>query len=152
MGFLQEYQASNIVAQLKSQLATKAMVRRDGQTNEIESAKIVPGDIIHIEDGSIVPADGHVVSDDFIQVDQSSLTGESLAVEKKHGDEIFSSSLIKRGECLMIVTGTGDNTYVMFIALHPILSIDILHVIVVMLGGMQSCQLRRIREDTLPKC
>ncbi|TPX46825.1 H+-exporting ATPase [Synchytrium endobioticum] len=113
VGFLQEYQASNIVAQLKSQLAAKASVKRDGRMIEIDAKSVVPGDIVHVEEGSIVPADGRVVSEhEFIQVDQSSLTGESLAVEKQHGDDVFSSSLIKRGQALIIVTGTGDNTYV----------------------------------------
>ncbi|KAJ3003578.1 plasma membrane H+-ATPase [Thoreauomyces humboldtii] len=113
VGFLQEYQAGNIVAQLKSQLALKATVVRNGKVQEIDNVDVVPGDIVKLEEGTIIPADGKILGEKTsLQVDQSSLTGESLAISKKCGDEVYSSSAVKRGQCMMMVTGTGDNTYV----------------------------------------
>ncbi|KAJ3011458.1 plasma membrane H+-ATPase [Thoreauomyces humboldtii] len=113
VGFLQEYQAGNIVAQLKKQLALQATVVRNGKVEEIDGRQVVPGDIVKLEEGTIIPADGKILGEKtFLQVDQSSLTGESLAIEKRQGDEVYSSSAVKRGQCLMVVTGTGDNTYV----------------------------------------
>ncbi|KAJ1567763.1 plasma membrane H+-ATPase [Cladochytrium tenue] len=113
VGFVQEFQAGNIVAQLKSKLALKASVLRDGRLQDIESVDVVPGDIVKLDEGTIVPADGKVVGDSaFLQVDQSSLTGESLAVGKKLGDLVYSSSAVKRGEALLLVTATGDSTFV----------------------------------------
>lgn len=113
VGFVQEYQAGSIVDELKKTLANSAMVIRDGQLIEVPSNEIVPGDILHLEDGSIIPADGRLVTEDcYLQVDQSAITGESLAVDKHYGDQVFSSSTVKRGEAFMIVIATGDNTFV----------------------------------------
>jgi H+-transporting ATPase len=113
VGFIQEYQAGSIVEELKKTLALKATVLRDGKLQEIESPEVVPGDILQVEDGTIIPADGRVVTEDaFLQVDQSAITGESLAVDKHTGDTMYSSSAVKRGEAFMVVTATGDNTFV----------------------------------------
>ncbi|TPX69453.1 H+-exporting ATPase [Spizellomyces sp. 'palustris'] len=113
VGFMQEYQAGNIVAQLKQQLALKATVVRNGQVADIEAVDIVPGDIVKVDEGTIIPADGRVLGEHcFLQVDQSALTGESLAIEKHHNDELYSSSAIKRGHGYMVVTAIGDHTYV----------------------------------------
>jgi len=113
VGFVQEYQAGSIVDELKKTLALKAVVLRDGRLTEIEAPQVVPGDILQIEEGTIVPADGRVVTEDaFLQVDQSAITGESLAVDKHKGDQCYASSAIKRGEAFMVVTATGDNTFV----------------------------------------
>ncbi|KAL7749445.1 plasma membrane H+-ATPase [Sorochytrium milnesiophthora] len=113
VAFLQEFQAGNIVAQLRSQLALVALVIRDGKLKEINGADVVPGDIVKLEEGIVVPADGRILGKEaFLQVDQSALTGESLAVEKRYNDNVYSSSAVKRGETLMLVTSTGDNTFV----------------------------------------
>ncbi|KAK6197157.1 citrate (Si)-synthase [Pestalotiopsis sp. IQ-011] len=113
VGFIQEYQAGSIVDELKKTLALKAVVLRDGQLKEVEAPEVVPGDILQVEEGTIIPADGRIVTDDaFLQVDQSALTGESLAVDKHHGDNCFASSAVKRGEAFVIITATGDNTFV----------------------------------------
>lgn len=113
VGFIQEFQAGSIVEELKKTLANSATVIRDGHPVEVEAPHIVPGDILKLEDGSIIPADGRLVSEDiYLQVDQSALTGESLAVDKHTGDNVFSSSTVKRGEGFMVVTATGDNTFV----------------------------------------
>ncbi|CDK28285.1 unnamed protein product [Kuraishia capsulata CBS 1993] len=113
VGFIQEFQAGSIVEELKKTLANVATVIRDGQPVEVGAADIVPGDILQLEDGTVIPADGRLVSDEcFLQVDQSAITGESLAVDKHSGDPTFASSTVKRGEALMIVVSTGDNTFV----------------------------------------
>ncbi|QDS76869.1 plasma membrane H+-ATPase [Venturia effusa] len=113
VGFVQEFQAGSIVEELKKTLALKATVLRDGKLVEIEAPEVVPGDILQIEEGTIIPADGRIVTEDaFLQVDQSSITGESLAVDKHMGDTCYASSGVKRGEAFMVITATGDSTFV----------------------------------------
>ncbi|KAL1978848.1 hypothetical protein VTN31DRAFT_1707 [Thermomyces dupontii] len=113
VGFVQEYQAGSIVDELKKTLALKATVVRNGHLREILASEVVPGDILRVEEGTIIPADGRIVTEDaFLQVDQSCITGESLAVDKHHGDTCFASSTVKRGKAHMVVTATGDSTYV----------------------------------------
>ncbi|GME27039.1 ATPase P-type H+ transporting proton pump [Neofusicoccum parvum] len=113
VGFVQEFQAGSIVDELKKTLALKATVLRGGALTEIEAPEVVPGDILQIEEGTIIPADGRVVTEDaFLQVDQSAITGESLAVDKHKNDTCYASSAIKRGEAFMVVTATGDSTFV----------------------------------------
>ncbi|KAI2727158.1 hypothetical protein CBS147354_3876 [Penicillium roqueforti] len=113
VGFAQEYQAGNIVESLKVTLALRSLVVRNGCIVEINAEDLVLGDIIHVEDGTIIPADGRLVCDKaYIQVDQSGITGESLAVDKHKGDPVFSSSVVKRGAGIMVVTATGDHTFV----------------------------------------
>lgn len=112
VGFVQEYQAGSIVDELKKTLANFAFVIRDGSLIEIAANEIVPGDILQLEDGTVIPADGRVVSEDcHLQIDQSAITGESLAVEKRFGDATYSSSTVKTGEAFMIVTATADSTF-----------------------------------------
>ena len=98
---------------MKKTLANTAVVIRDGNLVEIPANEVVPGDILQLEDGVVIPADGRLVTEDcFVQIDQSAITGESLAVDKRFGDSTFSSSTVKRGEAFMIVTATGDSTFV----------------------------------------
>ncbi|KAK5071912.1 plasma membrane H+-ATPase [Lithohypha guttulata] len=113
VGFVQEFQAGSIVEELKKTLALKAVVLREGRTIEIEAPMVVPGDILELEEGTIIAADGRLVSDNaFVQVDQSSITGESLAIDKYPGDTCYASSAVKRGTCRMVVTATGDHSFV----------------------------------------
>ncbi|EYE93658.1 plasma-membrane proton-efflux P-type ATPase [Aspergillus ruber CBS 135680] len=113
VGFLQEFQAGSIVEELKKTLALKAVVARNGDLIEIDASEVVPGDILKIDEGTIVSADGRIITDDaFLQVDQSSITGESLAVDKQLGDCCFASSAVKRGGGMVVVTATGDHTFV----------------------------------------
>ncbi|KAI5310830.1 plasma membrane H+-ATPase [Ascosphaera atra] len=113
VGFIQEFQAGSIVEELKKTLALKSVVLRNGRLTEVEAPEVVPGDILQIEEGTIISADGRIVTEGaFLQVDQSALTGESLAVDKHNGDTCFASSAVKRGEGFMIVTATGDSTFV----------------------------------------
>lgn len=111
VGFWQEHQAANAVAALKKQLALKARVRRDAQWTEIDAALLVPGDIVRLRLGDIIPADVRLIEGDYLSVDQSALTGESLPVDKKYGDIAYSSSIAKQGEMVALVTATGPNTY-----------------------------------------
>jgi H+-transporting ATPase len=111
VGFWQEYKAANALDALKKQLALKAHVLRDGKWQEIPSEQLVPGDVIRFHLGEIIPADVKLFEGDFVSIDQSVLTGESLPVTKKAGDIAYSGSVAKQGEMVALVTGTGVNTY-----------------------------------------
>ena len=111
VGFLQENHAGQIVQELRKTLALKAVVLREGRLIEIEAPMVVPGDILQLEEG-IIAADGKIVSEGFVQVDQSSITGESLSFDKHKGDTCYASSVVKRGTCLMIVTATGEESFI----------------------------------------
>ena len=109
IGFWQEHKADNAIELLKEKLALKARVLRDGKWHEISAKEIVPGDIIHIGSGDIIPADSKIV--DEISADESALTGESLPVDKKASDIVYSGSIVSQGETNAIVIATGQNTY-----------------------------------------
>ncbi|BCG63520.1 MAG: H+-transporting ATPase [Methyloprofundus sp.] len=111
VGFWQEYQAGNAIEQLKKNLALKARVFREGQWLSIDASHLVPGDQVKIRLGDVVPADIALLEGDYLSIDQSALTGESLPVDKRTGDLIYSSSIAKQGEMTGIVTSTGANTY-----------------------------------------
>ncbi len=111
VGFWQEFKADNAIALLKQHLALKARVKRDRVWKDIEARLLVPGDAVLVKLGNIVPADLKLVAGDYLSVDQSALTGESLPVDKKAGDEAYSGSIAKQGEMTGIVTATGMNTY-----------------------------------------
>lgn len=111
VGFWEEHQASNAIAALKKKLAITVRVKRDGKWITPIANAIVPGDVVNLRRGDIVPADARLLSGDPIEVDQSTLTGESLPVTKKSGEAIFSGSIIRLGEIDAIVYGTGMNTY-----------------------------------------
>ena len=110
IGFWQEYTAGNAVSALKKELAQKARVLRDGQWQVLDAASLVPGDIVRIRLGDVVPADVKLIAGEYLSVDQSALTGESLPVTKKLGEEIFSGTIVKQGEVMAEVTATGKNT------------------------------------------
>jgi H+-transporting ATPase len=111
VGFWEEFQAGNAIAALKARLAPKARVRRDGAWKTIPAREVVPGDLVRIRIGEVVPADARLLAGDPIQVDQSALTGESLPVERGEGQTVYSSSIVKRGEIEALVTATGAETY-----------------------------------------
>lgn len=110
-GFWQERKAANALAALKAGMAPKAQVLRDGKFSAIEAGELVPGDVVRIKLGQVVPADVRFIGGDYISIDQAALTGESLPVNKKKGDEGFSGSIAKKGEMTAIVIGTGSNTF-----------------------------------------
>ena len=95
---------------LKQKLAQDAIALRDGEFKTIPAKELVPGDIIKLKIGDIVPADVQLLQGDYIQVDQSALTGESLPVSKKPGDVAYSNTIVKQGEMLAVVVNTGMNT------------------------------------------
>lgn len=107
----QDRKASNALAALKKGLAPQATVLRDGQWSTIDAATLVPGDVVKIRLGAIVPADLRLVAGDYASIDQSALTGESLPVAKKIGDEAFSGSIVKQGEMTGVVIATGAQTF-----------------------------------------
>ncbi|KAF9886655.1 plasma membrane H+-ATPase [Aspergillus nanangensis] len=112
VGFIQEFQAGSIVEELKKTLALKAIVLRNAHLVEIDASEVVPGDILRIEEGTIIAADGRVLYSNTLQVDQSGITGESLAVDKQTNDLCYASSAVKHGKANIIVTAIGDNTFV----------------------------------------
>ena len=111
VGFWEEHQAGNAIAALKAKLANKARVKRDGKWVTPEARELVPGDVIRLRLGDIVPADVRLLDGDAIELDQSALTGESLPVERKAGEAAYSGSIIRQGEIEALVYGTGANTY-----------------------------------------
>ena len=111
VGFWQEYKADNAIEALKGTLALRARVLRDGAWREIEAKQLVPGDVVLVRLGNIVPADLKFIEGDYLTVDQSALTGESLPVDKKNGDLVYSGSIIRMGEIKGLVTATGMNTF-----------------------------------------
>ncbi|HUT39360.1 MAG TPA: plasma-membrane proton-efflux P-type ATPase, partial [Methanoregula sp.] len=111
VGFFQERKAENAIELLKKQLAPNARVLRDGTWQEIPAHELVPGDIVHIRLGDIVPADAILGNGKYLLCDESALTGESLPVEKKPGDIVYSGSIVRQGEMDARVTTIGVNTY-----------------------------------------
>ena len=109
--FWEEFQAGSAIADLKKKLAPKSLVMRDGKWTEIDAQTLVPGDIIRIRLGNIIPADAKLIEGDFLSVDQSALTGESLPVNKKRGEVVFSGTIAKQGEMIALVVSTGVNTF-----------------------------------------
>jgi H+-transporting ATPase len=111
IGFWEEHQAGKAIDALKAQLAIKARVKRDGKWVTPAARELVPGDVIRLRLGDIVPADARLLEGDPVEVDQSALTGESLPAERKPGEAVFSGSIIRQGEIGALVYATGANTY-----------------------------------------
>jgi H+-transporting ATPase len=109
--FWQDRKASSALAALKDSLAPEATALRDGQWQTVQAATLVPGDIVKIRLGVIVPADLRLVNGDFAAIDQAALTGESLPAKKKAGDVAYSGSVVKQGEMEGVIIATGSNTF-----------------------------------------
>ncbi|KAL1919802.1 uncharacterized protein VTP21DRAFT_1733 [Calcarisporiella thermophila] len=120
IGFVEETKAESALDALKQSLALKSKVWRDGKLIELDAAELVPGDIIVLRLGDIVPSDArllgigvnHEPTEGDLQVDQSALTGESLPVSKNKGGTVYSSSVIKQGQQMAVVTKTGSQTFI----------------------------------------
>ncbi|MDA8217248.1 MAG: plasma-membrane proton-efflux P-type ATPase [Dehalococcoidales bacterium] len=111
VGFREEQEAGNAIDALKRRLALQARVRRDGEWRTIPARELVPGDVVRLRLGEIIPADTRLLDGEPVQVDQSALTGESLPVEHKAGDVVYSGSILRRGETEALVYATGQGTY-----------------------------------------
>lgn len=111
VGFWQENKADNAISLLKEKLALKAKVLRDGEWLEISSRELVPGDIVRVRLGDILPADIKLFNGDYLACDESALTGESLPVEKKENEIAYSGSVVQQGEMDGLVIATGVNTF-----------------------------------------
>lgn len=110
VGFWQERKADNALEALKGELALKARVLRGGQWREIPAEELLPGDVVRLRAGDILPADLKLFGGDYLSVDQSALTGESLPVDKAPGDVAYSGSVAKQGEMQALVIATGAGT------------------------------------------
>ncbi len=110
VGFWQERKAQNALAALKGQLALKARAQRDGDWQTVPARELVPGDRVRVRIGDVIPADIKLTEGEYLSVDQSALTGESLPVDKQSGDVTYSGSTAKQGEMVGVVTATGPNT------------------------------------------
>jgi len=111
VGFWEEHQAGNAIAALKAKLAINAKVKRDGKWITPAARELVPGDVIRVRLGDIVPADARLLEGDPVEVDQSALTGESLPATRNPGEAVFSGSIIRQGEIDAMVYATGASTY-----------------------------------------
>jgi H+-transporting ATPase len=111
IGYYEENQAGKAVGKLMDQLTREYKVKRDGQWTTVETKYLVPGDIITIKLGDVIPADCKLLDAEPMKIDQSALTGESLPSTKYPGNEIYSGSLVKQGEAEALVYATGLNTF-----------------------------------------
>ncbi|KAE8710472.1 ATPase 9, plasma membrane-type [Hibiscus syriacus] len=111
ISFIEENSAGNAAAALMAGLAPKSKVLRDGKWSEQEASILVPGDIISVKLGDIIPADARLLEGDILKIDQAALTGESLPVTKNPGDHVFSGSTCKQGEIDAVVIATGLHTF-----------------------------------------
>ncbi|MCE7734131.1 MAG: plasma-membrane proton-efflux P-type ATPase [Candidatus Heimdallarchaeota archaeon] len=109
--FWEENKAENAVELLKSKLAIKARALRDENWQIINARELVPGDIVRIRLGDIIPADLKLLEGDYLNLDESALTGESLPKNRKSSDVVYEGSIVRKGEMTAIVTGTGINTF-----------------------------------------
>ena len=107
VGFWQEHKADNAIELLKKRLAPKARVLRDGKWSEIAAKDLVPGDVVRVRLGDIVPADIKLMKGDYLLLDESALTGESLPVEKHLSDVAYAGSIVRQGEMNAYVVATG---------------------------------------------
>uniref|UniRef100_A0A453JFI0 Plasma membrane ATPase n=1 Tax=Aegilops tauschii subsp. strangulata TaxID=200361 RepID=A0A453JFI0_AEGTS len=111
ISFIEENNAGNAAAALMARLAPKAKILRDGRWTEEDAAILVPGDVISIKLGDIIPADARLLEGDPLKIDQSALTGESLPATKGPGDGVYSGSTVKQGEIEAVVIATGVHTF-----------------------------------------
>jgi len=110
LGFWQDHRAAGVMETLRRRLQVSARVLRDASWQVVPARELVPGDIVRVRPGDIVPADVRVLTG-TLSVDQSALTGESKDVDKAHGEVLSSGSIVRRGEGNGVVLLTGAKTY-----------------------------------------
>jgi H+-transporting ATPase len=111
IGYFEEKTAGDAVAALKAQLALNADAKRDGKFVSVPARELVPGDVIRIKIGDVLPADARLLPGDPVKIDQAALTGESLPVDRSSGEQVYSGSVVKKGQAEALVNGTGSNTF-----------------------------------------
>ena len=111
VGFFEEKSAGDAIAALKDSLAPRASVKRSGAFRSVDASTLVPGDLLNVKLGDIVPADCKLLGGKALEVDQAALTGESLPVTRGPGDTVFMGSVIRRGEIEAVVCFTGGRTF-----------------------------------------
>lgn len=110
LDFFQEHRALNALKTLKAGMEHEVTVSREGLFRLIPARELVPGDILKLRIGDIVPADVQLLSGDFLLIDQAALTGESLPVSRKINEVAYANTIVKQGEMLVVVVNTGTNT------------------------------------------
>jgi H+-transporting ATPase len=108
--FAQERRAMNAIAALKEHLASTSTVLRGGQWLQIPVRELVPGDVLRLRLGDVVPADVILLDGDFLLIDESAMTGESLPVSRQRSEDAYSNTIVKQGEMTAVVLDTGVNT------------------------------------------
>ncbi len=111
IGFWQEHKADNAIELLKQRLALQARVLRGGRWSQAAARELVPGDVVRVRLGDIIPADVKLIDGDYLLTDESALTGESLPVEKHRSDVAYSGSIARQGEMDGMVVATGMKTF-----------------------------------------
>ncbi len=110
LDFMQEHRALDALKALKQKLANEVIVLRDGTFRTLAARELVPGDVIRLRIGDIVPADVQLMEGDYLLIDQAALTGESLPVSKKAGEVAYANTVVKQGEMVALVVNTGMRT------------------------------------------
>ncbi len=110
LDFFQEHRALNALKALKTGMQRQVTVLRDGNFKLIAARKLVPGDLIQLKIGDIIPADVQLLSGDYLSIDQAALTGESLPVSRKVNEVVYANTIVKQGEMMGVVVNTGVNT------------------------------------------
>ncbi|WP_350275781.1 cation-transporting P-type ATPase [Kribbella sp. HUAS MG21] len=110
VGVIQEIRAEHALAALNRLAAPHATVRRDGRTTVIPAAEVVPGDVVVLQAGDVVPADLELLDAVQLQADESTLTGESVPVEKDPSDQLYAGTVVTRGRGTGTVTRTGPGS------------------------------------------
>ncbi|MFN7623999.1 MAG: magnesium-translocating P-type ATPase [Acidobacteriota bacterium] len=110
LGFVQEYHAGNAVERLRQRVRLMVQVRRDGQTGEVGVDEVVPGDIVLLSAGSLIPADGVVLTANDFFVNEAVMTGETFPVEKRPGLVGGEASLVERSNAVLMGTSVRSGT------------------------------------------
>lgn len=112
LGFIQEYKAENALASLKQMTSSKIRVIRDGIEQMLDSRFLVPGDIVKIEAGDKIPADGELLIARHVEINEASLTGESIptAKDSKENNQVYMGTIVTGGSAIIRISGTGKNT------------------------------------------
>ena len=110
LDFMQEHRALNALKALKEKMNLQVTVLREGVFNRVAARELVPGDIIKLRIGDVLPADVQLLSGDYLLIDQAALTGESLPVSRNINEVAYANTIVKQGEMMAVVINTGSNT------------------------------------------